>query len=350
MTGSIKTKTPKYKFIIPQFNIATWHDYIEDNFRAIDALFFNIFDIQNFKGSWNKVTDYKISDVLFISEDYEVDETGQLKKDEQGELIVSEFSGRMVKVLKNHTTDDSDYFSLYYFNHKDKYELFADASTAQKFAQEAKKSELLAQQHVESAANQVQLAKDQVELAKGYADQAKNNATNAKEQAELCKDQVQLAKNEVINAQQEVTNAQEQVQLASNEVNKAKTEVNNAKEQVTLAANQVDLAKQEVVNAKHYADLAAESASLSQKIRVINNIVVPAASWVSNSSSTYSQKALINIDNVTVNQIVDVYFAESEAVSGNYSPVTDSVDGGVYIYAKETPTSDITIPSILIFK
>ena len=49
MTGSIKTKTPKFKFIIPQFNIATWHDYIEDNFRAIDALFYNIFDIQKFK-------------------------------------------------------------------------------------------------------------------------------------------------------------------------------------------------------------------------------------------------------------------------------------------------------------
>lgn len=329
MTGSIKTKTPKYKFIIPQFNIATWHDFIEDNFRAIDALFYNLFDIQNFKGSWNKITDYKINDVLFISEDYEVDETGQLKKDDQGELIPSEFSGRMVKVLKNHTTDNSDYFSLYYFNHKDEYELFADASTAQKFAQEAKKSEVQAQQYAESATNQVQLAKDQVELAKGYADQAKNNATNATEQVELCKEQVQLAKNEVVNAQQEVTNAQEQV---------------------TLATNQVDLAKQEVVNAKHYADLAAESASLSQKIRVINNIVVPVASWVSNSSSTYSQKALISIDNVTVNQIVDVYFAESEAVSGNYSPVTDSVDGGVYIYAKEVPTSDITIPSILIFK
>lgn len=343
MTGSIKTKTPKFKFIIPQFNIATWHDYIEDNFRAIDTLFYNIFDIQKFKGAWKNVTDYKINDVIFIPEDYEVDENGQLKKDEQGELIVSEYSGRMVKVLKDHTTDNSDYFSLYYFNHQDEYELFADASTAQKFAQEAKKSEIQAQQYAESATSQVQLAKDQVELAKNYAEQAKNNATNATEQVELCKEHVQLAKNEVTNAQQEVTNAQEQVQLAAGEVDKAK-------EQVTLAENQVNLAKQEVVNAKHYADLAAESAILSQKIRVINNVVVPVASWINNSSSNYPQKALINIDNVTEDQIVDVYFAESEAVSGNYSPVTDSVDGGVYIYAKEIPSVDITIPSILIFK
>lgn len=343
MTGSIKTKTPKFKFIIPQFNIATWHDYIEDNFRSIDALFYNLFDIQKFKGAWKNVTDYKVNDVIFIPEDYEVDETGQLKKDEQGELIVSEYSGRMVKVLKDHTTDNSDYFSLYYFNHKDEYELFADASTAQKFAQEAKKSELQAQQHAETAENQVQLATNQAELAKNYAEQASNYATNASEQVELCKEQVQLAKNEVTNAQQEVTNAQEQVQLAAGEVDKAK-------QQVTLAENQVDLAKQEVVNAKHYADLAAESAIQSQKFRVLNDIVVPVASWSSNTSSAYPQKALINIDNVTSNQIVDVYFAESEAVSGNYSPVTDSIDGGVYIYAKEVPSSDITIPSILIFK
>ena len=43
--GNIKDYTPNFKFIIPSFDIATWHDYIEENFRNIDALFYNLFGI-----------------------------------------------------------------------------------------------------------------------------------------------------------------------------------------------------------------------------------------------------------------------------------------------------------------
>ena len=239
MTGSIKTKTPKYKFIIPQFNIATWHDYIEDNFRAIDALFFNIFDIQNFSGSWTKTTEYKKDQVLFIPEDYEVDETGQLKKDEQGELIQSEFSGRLVKVLKDHTTDNSDYFSLYYFNHKDEYELFADASTAQKFANLAKQYSENAQQ----SENNAELYKNN---AQGYAQEAENSKNIAQQNA----------------------------QLATNKAESAASSATIAKNSENSAANSATLAKEYKNNAKSFADSAKNSENVTvENVQIVNDLV-----------------------------------------------------------------------------
>ena len=76
MTGSIKDYTPNFEFIIPEFNITGWHDYLEENFRSIDALFYNLFGINNFKGQWKNSTVYNVDDVVFIGEDtdYSVEE------------------------------------------------------------------------------------------------------------------------------------------------------------------------------------------------------------------------------------------------------------------------------------
>ena len=119
MTGSIKDYTPNFEFIIPEFNITGWHDYLEENFRSIDALFYNLFGINNFKGQWKNSTIYNINDVVFIGED-------------------TNYSGRLIKVLVQHTTASTGNFTEFFTSNPSYYELFADASAAQIFAQEAK--------------------------------------------------------------------------------------------------------------------------------------------------------------------------------------------------------------------
>lgn len=119
MTGSIKDYTPNFEFIIPEFNITGWHDYLEENFRSIDALFYNLFGINNFKGQWKNSTLYNVDDVVFIGED-------------------TDYSGRLVKVLVQHTTAGTGNFTEFFTANPSYYELFADASTAQLYAQEAK--------------------------------------------------------------------------------------------------------------------------------------------------------------------------------------------------------------------
>lgn len=126
--GSIKDYTPNFKIIIPRFDLATWHDYIEENFRNIDALFFNLFGINNYSGSWKQITEYKQGQVLFIPDDRDINDEETI------------YSGRLVKVLVDHVTDNSDYFNVFYNSHPEYYELFADASSAQIFAQQAQEA------------------------------------------------------------------------------------------------------------------------------------------------------------------------------------------------------------------
>ena len=131
--GTIKDYTPNFNLIIPQFNIDTWHDYMEDNFRAIDAMFHNLFDIQQYKGVWKKLTSYEPKDVVFIGEDKIINDDGV--------EVDSEFSGRLYKVKVYHTTEtQSDNFSEYYTQHPDYYEPLLDTSVLEQLKYETERA------------------------------------------------------------------------------------------------------------------------------------------------------------------------------------------------------------------
>ena len=116
--GDLKGKTPNYNFNIPYFDIATWHDYIEENFRSIDALFHYIYEIKQYKGKWENNTTYKENDVLFIADNN------------------SEYDGRLIKVLLEHITSDKP-FDTFYSENSANYEILADPNYAYLYAKEA---------------------------------------------------------------------------------------------------------------------------------------------------------------------------------------------------------------------
>ena len=116
MTGSIKDYTPNFNFIIPEFNITGWHDYLEQNFRSIDALLYNIFGIQDYVGRWQRLTTYTVGQVVYIDD----------AEDEN-------YVGKMYKVLVNHTTTN-DPFDVFFEANPTYYERFLDASSAQQYA------------------------------------------------------------------------------------------------------------------------------------------------------------------------------------------------------------------------
>lgn len=116
--GTIKDLTPNFKLIIPQFNIATWHDYLEENFRAIDAMFHNLFDIQNYKGVWKTLTTYNSGDVIFVGEDKITNSDGV--------EVDSINAGRLFKVKVYHTTNTQNTFTTYYNEHPEFYEPLMD--------------------------------------------------------------------------------------------------------------------------------------------------------------------------------------------------------------------------------
>lgn len=78
---------------------------------------------------------------------------------------------------------------------------------------------------------------------------------------------------------------------------------------------------------------------------------VQTTAWTGDSTySNYPYKAQIALEGVTANYIPIVNFALTDAISGNLAPISESYNGGVYIYAKTTPTEIINIGSIICVK
>lgn len=93
--SQIDILTRFFKLKVPKFDIATWHDYIKQDFIAIDALLANFVDAQNFKGAWQTSTEYEKDDLVFI------------------ENTDSDHYGELFRVLVTHTTTADDFDTFY---------------------------------------------------------------------------------------------------------------------------------------------------------------------------------------------------------------------------------------------
>lgn len=251
--GNIKDYTPNFKFIIPSFDIATWHDYIEENFRNIDALFYNLFGINNYSGTWKNITSYTAGQVLFVGED----------KDLEGND--TDYVGRLVKVLVDHTTDNSDYFNIYYNLHPEYYELFADASTAQYYAQ-------IAQNNANSTTNLRQETENLFNFTKDLRNETQNLRNDTLTFRNNAEDFSTNAKTSADNAQVSAENAQDYLNLtqetyynAVNEVNSTKSEAiiqidQNADQKITEFDNLATQNTQTATNLLNQTQIAAQNA------------------------------------------------------------------------------------------
>ena len=92
---------------------------------------------------------------------------------------------------------------------------------------------------------------------------------------------------------------------------------------------------------------------LSEKMQprnlAFNNITVLPNQFTSDTTYTalgYAFKVNIPLQNVTPTMFPMVAFSLTDAVSGNYAPMVETYNGGIYLYAKEKPTSNVIIPRI----
>ena len=162
--GSIKLKTKNFNFIIPYFDIATWHDYIEQNFKSIDAVISYIYSIANYKGAWTVNTLYKVGEKVFIDD------------------VNSEYYGRLFEILVEHSTTDTT-FDNFYNNNENYYKLYLDANDSYKYAQESKNYSESAQTSAQNAETSNQQAGLHEQNALSYANNAKQSEQNAQSSA-----------------------------------------------------------------------------------------------------------------------------------------------------------------------
>ena len=81
----------------------------------------------------------------------------------------------------------------------------------------------------------------------------------------------------------------------------------------------------------------------------MDNVPVIRSEWqiYNNASDIYIYEYRIYNEKITDQLIPNVIFAESESISGIFSPITNTSNGYVSIYAKEIPQSDFIIPVVL---
>lgn len=101
---------------------------------------------------------------------------------------------------------------------------------------------------------------------------------------------------------------------------------------------------------KELADLEAGTAVELKKLQ-FKNVSVSKGSFVSDTTyQDFPYKASITLSGVIESMIPEVVLSVDDALSGNYAPVAESYNGGVYLYAGSPPDADITIPTILMWR
>jgi hypothetical protein len=97
-------------------------------------------------------------------------------------------------------------------------------------------------------------------------------------------------------------------------------------------------------------DLEAGTGVELKKLQ-FNSVSVASSAFVSNATDEdYPFRASIPLDGVLVSMIPEVIFNLSDAKSGNFASVSETYNGGVYIYATEKPEGNTVIPTIICWK
>ena len=101
---------------------------------------------------------------------------------------------------------------------------------------------------------------------------------------------------------------------------------------------------------KELADLEAGTAVELKKL-LFTNVSVSASAFVSDSTyEDYGYRAAVALQGATSSMIPEAVFSLADASGGNFAPVVETYNGGIYLYASDVPESQITIPTIICWR
>lgn len=100
-------------------------------------------------------------------------------------------------------------------------------------------------------------------------------------------------------------------------------------------------------------ELADIEAGVGVELRKLqfNDTVVPVSAFVDDPTyADFPYRAAVALDGVIASMIPEVILGLVEAMDGNFAPVAQSYNGGVYLYAASPPESAVAIPTIICWK
>lgn len=98
------------------------------------------------------------------------------------------------------------------------------------------------------------------------------------------------------------------------------------------------------------ASLEAGTAVELKKL-LFTNVTVPVSEFIADATyQDYGYRAAVVLDGVISSMIPEVVLGAEDAISGDFAPVSETYNGGVYIYASSPPQNDITIQTIICWR
>lgn len=128
------------------------------------------------------------------------------------------------------------------------------------------------------------------------------------------------------------------------------TSMINAQVQATLTETQEQSAAVLRAITDELASLEAGTAVELKKLAFYNTTVSASAFIADNTYPDFPFRASVALTGVLESMIPDIMLSLEDATSGNFSPVCECYNGGVYLYASSVPDADITIPTIICWK
>lgn len=95
---------------------------------------------------------------------------------------------------------------------------------------------------------------------------------------------------------------------------------------------------------------ASNLAADAVKLTFTNTSVAASAFAPDTTYADFPFRASVSLAGVTGTMVPEVVFGATDAASGIFAPVAESISGGVYLYAAEVPSANITIPTIICWR
>ena len=116
----------------------------------------------------------------------------------------------------------------------------------------------------------------------------------------------------------------------------------------TVMHNQFDAFLKSIQN--ELAELEAGTA-VEMKKRLFADTVVPASAFSETGEyDAYPYRASVALEGVLASMIPEVIYGMEDATSGNFAPVAETYNGGVYLFAADIPEGDTGIPTIICWR
>ena len=125
--------------------------------------------------------------------------------------------------------------------------------------------------------------------------------------------------------------------------------INNQVQAVLTETQEQSAAVLQAIN-DELAELEAGTAVELKKLLFTGTAVAASAFVADTTYQDYPYRAAVALTGVLASMIPDVILSLADATSGNFAPVCECYNGGVYLYAASAPDAAITIPTILCWR